>query len=968
MGFRSPIPNLLARFSGGVQAPPASVASTARKPLTVLDASGTLMGFCLADARWTQRLSGAYDLDCTIPREYLLSDGSKVSKLALIAQGWYLDFQGYRYVVDDVRNDPEQGMSVQASDAAWRDLSNYFASYSPGPSSFLNRTPTYIGNALLSGRKSVSVRNAGFGILDKDGLPTNWTHPEARWVSQLVADRRVWGCSGAGGGTSVSDDIRCVPGIAYQVSADMMQPSTSTGAARLRIQWILADGSTVNSDPTDLQVGDRDGQFHTVTTPPLVALGPNMRIYLTTNGTDQEAWFDDVRLFEIGPAPGWTYQAGEGIDTREGVVPYSDGALQKHGVWNDSGTYLEGSTTGDYVGLIINGSIVGVAFAAGGVGAQAKIRVNGVQYQQQGTTLVRGTDPIDVASAKGLTLRGLDPANDHMVEVEVLTGPVRVFAFSQSTENPVSMTWDTATTAYEALAALQKAVGGELWFDPINKVAHHETQRGRDLKAENICEFFRATEQPNSVSANIIRMVPTEDRSEIVNEVVGLGYGEGEYQLMVTVSATDVHPVTGKTSQQMYGVCRGKYVNKECKSAAALIEECKQALKETQWASVGYDVQVLDETAALLIPGDTGHFVYPDLGVNETLRILEIARSTDGSPATLTVGNVTKDLADLITPLGKELSTLQRAYQGAPILTNSNFSGQFERTGAGTDVPADCLFYVPYGADLRELRLRHRVSGMRSFATGAAQVGVATSSAATTPSGGGTTPTSSSNQQAVTVSSGVSRSNTTASFGSIIAPGLSATEYPTQLARATVFNAQGVLCTFDWEFRRNSPSGALVVSGSAEVPANGILGFNWDWSSYQGNNVCFRVQPTSSTPSLIYHVVLTGYAAHQHTVQVPAHTHAAHSHTVPAHEHALVFGIRESEVPGTLRVYLDDVLIPDLNDRLDVDDFDLLPYIGLDSNGRVHEGFHTLSYRSASPGATGSVAGLLFLKQFVREG
>jgi len=99
---------------------------------------------------------------------------------------------------------------------------------------------------------------------------------------------------------------------------------------------------------------------------------------------------------------------------------------------------------------------------------------------------------------------------------------------------------------------------------------------------------------------------------------------------------------------------------------------------------------------------------------------------------------------------------------------------------------------------------------------------------------------------------------------------------------------------------------------------------------------------------------------HSHSVTIGDHTHST-----PNHTHSLDFGIRESSVPGTVRVYLDDVLIADLNDLTYVSDFDLLPFIAKDSNGRVQEGYHVLEFRSASAGATGSVQGLLFDRQFL---
>jgi len=109
------------------------------------------------------------------------------------------------------------------------------------------------------------------------------------------------------------------------------------------------------------------------------------------------------------------------------------------------------------------------------------------------------------------------------------------------------------------------------------------------------------------------------------------------------------------------------------------------------------------------------------------------------------------------------------------------------------------------------------------------------------------------------------------------------------------------------------------------------------------------------------------HPAHSHTVTIASHTHSTpnHTHTIPDHAHTLSYGIYESSSPATVRVYLDDTLITALNDLTLVSDFDLMPYIGKDSNGRVQEGWHTLEFKSATAGATGSVRGTLFARKFL---
>ena len=57
--------------------------------------------------------------------------------------------------------------------------------------------------------------------------------------------------------------------------------------------------------------------------------------------------------------------------------------------------------------------------------------------------------------------------------------------------------------------------------------------------------------------------------------------------------------------------------------------------------------------------------------------------------------------------------------------------------------------------------------------------------------------------------------------------------------------------------------------------------------------------------------------------------------------------------------------IPALDDLIDVSDFDLLPFVAKNSNGRVAEGWHTLVFATATDGTTGGVRGTVFGQKFL---
>ncbi|NLE98317.1 MAG: hypothetical protein GX596_10090, partial [Propionibacterium sp.] len=356
-----------------------------------------------AQVRWSLKLTKPDELvSVTIPWEYLLSDGTLLSKVEALDTGWYALWDGGKYVVGDVDTDNESGLTFDALSAETDDLGNLYTNYSGGPATYLNMLPSAIANAVLAGKVGRPVKNAGFGILDTSDLPTNWSHPTG-WTSELVGNRRVWQAD-AGSDESYSDDLPCTPGVSYRVKVDI-KAAAATGTVGVLIRWIKADGTTVDSAVTNLAT--EDGAFHEVDTGDIVALGTRLRIVLKTAGTANISQFDDVRLYEIGDDSGYTYTGA--MDSRPAAVPYNDGAIVKYGVWTEGAGYIEATTPGDYIGRVVNGPFVTVEFAAGGSGASAKIRINGVQYQASGTSLVPGTNPISVAAGKALTASGLDP-------------------------------------------------------------------------------------------------------------------------------------------------------------------------------------------------------------------------------------------------------------------------------------------------------------------------------------------------------------------------------------------------------------------------------------------------------------------------------------------------------------------------------------------------------------------------------
>lgn len=208
-----------------------------------------------------------------------------------------------------------------------------------------------------------------------------------------------------------------------------------------------------------------------------------------------------------------------------------------------------------------------------------------------------------------------------------------------------------------------------------------------------------------------------------------------------------------------------------------------------------------------------------------------------------------------------------------------------------------------------------------------------------------------------------------------------------------VGNFAGGARTFSWDLRTaTGGGGTLVDSGTITSLASGAV-HDEDiiTTTYNGNTLYLRVKQTTNdtceirvianrlawgshthtTPNHTHpahdHTVTIG--THTHTVTIGTHTHTVtignHTHSTPDHTHDLTYGIRESSAPTSIRVYVDDTLVTDLNDVTLMSYVDLLPWVRKDSNGRVAEGRHTIAFKTATNGQTGSVRGTLYSKKFI---
>jgi hypothetical protein len=161
---------------------------------------------------------------------------------------------------------------------------------------------------------------------------------------------------------------------------------------------------------------------------------------------------------------------------------------------------------------------------------------------------------------------------------------------------------------------------------------------------------------------NLENLVPDTEVSEVVNRLYWSGYGDGAYQIGLVVDAVGVDE-DGNTSQDLYGVKRGAYVNKDIKDLAAGYAEARVRVEASAFPVRTYAGTAIDTDAAYLRPGDTVRVTHTLISTRE-LRVLEMTRRTGEATVAVRFGTrVTARDATMHTELmRRQVARLLRAY------------------------------------------------------------------------------------------------------------------------------------------------------------------------------------------------------------------------------------------------------------------------------------------------------------------
>ena len=181
---------------------------------------------------------------------------------------------------------------------------------------------------------------------------------------------------------------------------------------------------------------------------------------------------------------------------------------------------------------------------------------------------------------------------------------------------------------YQFLKELQDLVGGEYAFDTIAQQIFHDETQGQDLTEAGVLWLREGH--------NLGNLVPETIVGEVKNRLYYEGYGDDMFRISVMADATGTND-DGDTSRDLYGVQRFTYRNPDTRDLASAWAEALRLVEKEKFPLSTWRTPVEDTVAALIVPGDSVRVTHQLIGT-KTLRVLEIIRRSDGSEASLLLG------------------------------------------------------------------------------------------------------------------------------------------------------------------------------------------------------------------------------------------------------------------------------------------------------------------------------------------
>ncbi|MCM3032834.1 phage tail protein [Niallia sp. MER 6] len=442
---------------------------------------------------------------------------------------------------------------------------------------------------------------------------------------------------------------------------------------------------------------------------------------------------------------------------------------------------------------------------------------------------------------------------------------------------------------------------------------------------------------------NLVENKRDEDPTDITNRIYALGYGEGVNQLKIDKVNSGKPYVEDTTSIATYGLKAYVYADTSIEDAATLLANAKALLKQSSVPKVSYSVTAADLSALTGVSidefkcGKVVRIVDPDFGTFEQRIVSESRSDIKGAleDVSLEIANKYEDIAGSIAGLERSRQINEVYSQGATNIDSHNFADN-----ADSDNPAEITIYLPDElVRINKLVMSYKTDKFRAYERSIKGGGAIVD---TTSSGGGSTQTSSSGGQSTqTSSSGGGVSTSTESGGGTVQ------------STSTKSFAQLNLTS-------QVPQNA--IGGSAE----GYPDYGFHLHEVQIPGDYFEHSHSVTVPA---HTHNFSVPAHTHSVSVPAHTHnvtiPAHTHelTLPNHTHDIEFGIFELDESATsVQIVVDGNTVPFTATSGNL--IDLIPYLDIDSNGKVNRGWHTIQIK---PNKLARITAQVFSQVFLQS-
>lgn len=430
---------------------------------------------------------------------------------------------------------------------------------------------------------------------------------------------------------------------------------------------------------------------------------------------------------------------------------------------------------------------------------------------------------------------------------------------------------------------------------------------------------------------NLIGITREDDPSNITNRIYALGYGEGINQLTIEKVNGGKPYVEDNASIEKYGLKSYVYADTAVEDAETLFATVKALLKQSSTPRLMYSVTAADLSKITGVSSDefrcgkVVRIIDPDFGTFEQRIVSESRSDVRGTPedVSLEIANKYEDIADSIAGLERSREINEVYAQGATNIDSHNFADN-----ADPDNPAEIKFYLPDElVRINKLVMSHKTDKFRAYERAIKGGGA---SVDTTSAGGGSTQTSSSG-------GGVSKS-TASGGGNVESSGaggdhnhlvLTAADYvgPVQPTRYRGANGGGII-------EVEGSGGDIYTAGSS------------------GNHTHSVTIPN--------HTHEFDVPNHTHTVTVPNHTHEI---TLPNHTHGIDFGIFElDEVATAVQIIVDGNIVPVTSTSADL--IDLIPYLDVDSSGKVTRGWHTIQIK---PNKLARITAQVFSQVFLQS-